>query len=103
MAFQHIFFSAVTEYGGRLRSALTQAEDGIARLIHARDTITFMIDGDGSNASQFAEVASRYQFPDNASAKAAWDELNSCLGKLTTDASVSSVASALAQAFNKLR
>lgn len=103
MAFTHIYFSAATEYGSRLRSALSQVESGLDALIHARDTVTLMIDGDGSNATQFGEVTARYAFVDNAAAKAAWDELNSYIAKETTDSSVSSVDAARKQLFNKLR
>ncbi len=103
MAFSHIAFNQQLEYGGKLRSSLATVEDGRTRLIQIRDTMTFMIDGDGSNSTQFGEVATRFGFVDNASAKAAWDELNSYLGKVTTDASVSSVDAAFKQLMNKLR
>jgi hypothetical protein len=103
MAFIHIYFSAQTEYGSRLRSALSQVEDGLDRLVHARDTITFMVDGDGSSDAMFTEVTTRYGFPDNATAKAAWDELNSYIAKETTDATVDHVDAARKQLFNKLR
>lgn len=103
MAFQHLQFSSTTEYGSRLRLALRDVENGLDALVKSRDTMTFMIDGDGSLASQFAEVASRYQFTDNATAKAAWDELNSYLGKETGDGTTDHVDTARKQLMNKLR
>ncbi len=111
MTIAHIYFSAQTEYGKNLRSALTSVEDGTARLVQVRDTMTFMIDGDGSSSTQFTEVVARFGFSvtggdaaaNAVAAKAAWDEMNSYIGKITTDASVSSVDAARKQLMNKLR
>jgi len=103
MAFQHLYFSAQTEYGSRLRSALGQVEDGLARLIQTRDAITFMIDGDGSSSTMFTEVTTRFAFADNATAQAAWNELNSYIAKETTDGTVDHVDAARKQLMNKLR
>lgn len=103
MAFQHLYFSPTTEYGAKLRSALSLLESGMDNIVRVRDTMTFMIDGDGSLASQFNEVVSRFGFPDTATAKAAWDELNSYIAKVTTDASVTNCNTALKQMINKLR
>lgn len=113
MAISHIQFdgknaSTGVTHGVMLRQALSQLDEGRANLVKVRDVMTLMIDGDGSNATQFDEVVTRFGFSAavgltaNQQAKAAWDELNSALSKITTDASVSSVQSALNQVFKKL-
>jgi len=103
MTIQHLYFSPQTEYGAKLRSALSTMESGFRALVDIRDCMTVMIDGDGSSATQFTEVQQRFGFVDTTVAKAAWDELNSVLAKLQTDASVTSVNAALLQVFKKLR
>src|SRR4051812_2928911 len=103
MAFSHIQFNDQLPHGTKLRRGLSNLEEGLDGLNKIRDTMTLMIDGDGSNSTQFAEATTRFGFPDNASAKAAWDELNSLLGKLNSDADQTSVHTAMTQAFSKLR
>lgn len=103
MAFTHIQFNDNTQHGMLLRNALRSIEEGYTRLQQILATMTDMIDGDGSQVAQFTEVTTRFGFVDNASAQAAWNELNSMNSKLTTDAAVSSVNAALLQAFNKFR
>jgi hypothetical protein len=65
--------------------------------------MALMLNGDGTNATHFPYITTKFGFATDADAKAAWDELNSVLFKLTTDASVSSVNAAILQLFNKLR
>lgn len=101
MAFQHIYFNDQLTYGRKLRSALIKLKEGYSERDEVISVMTLMIDGDGSNATQFAEVTSRFGFADNASAKAAWDELNSFASK-DTDASVTMAKTARNQALNKL-
>lgn len=103
MAFSHIYVSPSTQYGSRLHVGLDQLESSLNILRQQQGTMTMMIDGDGSDAAQFTEMTAQYGFVNNASAKAAWDELNSLLGKLTTDLQVVEVHAALVQAFNKFR
>lgn len=103
MATTNIYFNDQTQYGRLLRRGLQQLEEGKDTLNDVLASMPHMIDGDGSDAAQFAEVTSRYGFASNAAAKAAWDELNSVLFKLNTNASVDSVNAALLQAFAKLR
>ncbi len=86
-----------------LRRGLQQLEEGKDVLNDVLASMPHMIDGDGSNATQFSEVTSRYGFASNEAAKAAWDELNSMMFKLNTDASVSAVNAAMNQAFAKMR
>lgn len=109
MAISKIQYSKTLEHGGYLNGSLTSLEVGIDRLVKALGSMTLMIDGDGSNSSQFAEVVSRYgvEGVDDAArlvnAKAMWDELNSLKFKLTTDGTVDHVDAARIQAINKLR
>jgi hypothetical protein len=103
MAVQHIEFNDSTKYGAKLRQALTSLEIGLEQLIDVRDVMGAMIDGDGSQAAHFAYATTKFSFPSDAATKAAYDELNSVLGKLTTDGSVTFVNAALLQVFKKLR
>lgn len=41
------------------------------------------VDGDGSTASQFTLAVSEYGYPDTATAKRSYDEINSVLGNST--------------------
>lgn len=103
MAVTHIQFNQGTQHGALLRSGLTLLEDGLDRLNDLKATLQLMIDGDGSSAAHFAYMQERLGFSDNAAAKAAWDELNSLLFKLSTNSSVDNVNAALVQAFAKFR
>ena len=62
-----------------------------------------MLDGDGSNVSHFAAHVAAYGFADTTNAKSAYEELGALVGKLDTDASVSSVKAAIAQALARFR
>lgn len=107
MAIQHIQFDGRNNgnvtHGLMLRTALNQLEEGRANLIKVRDAMALMVDGDTAVAANYGEVVTRFGFGSNTDAKAAFDEINSALGKITVDTSVSSVQSALLQLFNKLR
>jgi hypothetical protein len=109
MPFLRIQFNDQLPHGRMLRAVLNRLEeavDGGVDLVGKSGvpgTMTFMIDGDGSDAAQFGEVTTRFGFASNADAKAAWDELNSLFGKLNGDGSVSNVNAALLQAFAKFR
>ena len=103
MAFSKIHYEAGLPHGALLRKALVGLETGLDDLLDTVACMAMMIDGDGSDAAHFGEVKSRYAFFDNATAKAAWDELNSLKFKLSTNASVTDVNAALIQAFNKFR
>ena len=59
--------------------------------------------GDGSDATHYAEVTSRFGFVSNAKAKEAFDELDSAYSKTSGDGSVSNVRAARDQLFAKLR
>jgi hypothetical protein len=107
VAISHIQFDARNSgnvtHGLALRTALSQLEQGRENLIKIRDTMALMVDGDTGTAANYGEVVTRFGFGSTTDAKAAFDEINSALGKITTDASVSSVQAALLQLFNKLR
>jgi hypothetical protein len=99
----HITFNPATSGGSRIRQLLSNIENGQSLILQELATFNTLIDGDGSSAAMFTAAASYYGFSDNANAKASWDELNSLSGKLNTDASVTSVMSAIKQAANKHR
>ena len=103
MAMTHIQFNDQLQHGRYLRRAIQMIEEGRETLVKTKDVMQTMIDGDGTDAAQFTEVTARFGFTNNATAKAGWDELNSALSKITTDASVTNVQAALLQLFSKLR
>ena|SRR5690349_14273228 len=106
MAVTHIGFNANarTAARDRLRTLLANLENGLQQLINETGAMGTMVGpGDGSADVDYATVASQYGIESNASARAAFNELLSVLGKLNTDASVSNVHAALLQAFNKFR
>ncbi len=103
MAFTHVQFSATSTHGPLLRAALNNFETGYRSLINLLPTIVTMIDGDGSDPTHFVEVTARFGFQSDAQSKAAWDELNSVMAKLTTDADVTFVKAAIEQALAKFR
>ena len=81
-------------------AALRDARD---RLKHARDEIIQWRSGDGSSAAHYALLQSKSSFEAggyadaNTATKAAFDELDSMISKLLTDASVSSILAAVDQ------
>jgi hypothetical protein len=103
MAIAHLYFQDNLPHGRMLRSALKQQEDGYLQLLEIMSTMQLMIDGDGSQSSQFNAVMTRFGFESLTTAKAAWDELNSWKSKITTDGSVTFVNAAMLQVFNKFR
>lgn len=84
--------------------ALTMIREGVRILTDSRAAMLQARDGDGSQTAHYDLLASQggYQAGDyadaNAAAKASFDEIDSLHAKLTTDGSVSAVASAIAQA-----
>jgi hypothetical protein len=86
-----------------IRQALSQLEEGRDALNDTISVMQTMIDGDGSQASQFTYVTGKYGFPDDATSMAAWNELNSLAFKLNTNASITDMMNALLQAFSKFR
>lgn len=101
MASTNIPFDRANQTGQEIRAYLQAlvkcAVDG-PRLI---SILSHMVDGNGTDVSHFAEMVAVGIFDSTADAKASWDELNSVNGKLSTDASVSSVNAAMLQAAAK--
>lgn len=103
MAYTHFQISPTSTHGPQLRNALTTLETGYQNCLNMLGTIPTMIDGDGSQVAHFAEVTARFGFQSDAQSKAAWEELQSMMSKLTGDGSVTFVNAALKQAWNKFR
>ena len=89
---------------GRL---LRQALNGAESLLDVGNDLLLavpqMLDGDGSSVAHFSEVTARFGFADNTKAKAAWEEFQSFMAKVNTDAQVTNVNAALKQALAKFR
>lgn len=102
MAATHIPFNRNnTPIGQELSRFLNDAgrvHAAASRLIAA---MQHHIDGDGSDAAHFAALVSDGPFTTNAHAKAAWDELNSFVAKITTNNSVTDVDAAWKQMLAK--
>jgi hypothetical protein len=104
MAFTHIKFNDQLNHGRMLRRALQQLEEGRDGLVDLFSTFTTMLDGgDGSNVANFNEAVTLFGFPDNVTAKEAYDEINGLLAKINTDNPVSNTKSNLDQIFNEFR
>ena len=103
MAVLHLSFNRSLAHGSMLGNALNQFENGYDRLNEQLSAMALMIDGDGSSPTHFPYFTQKYGFEDDVHSQAAWNELNSLMAKLNTDASVTSVKSALEQAFAKFR
>jgi hypothetical protein len=108
MAITHIQVGTTTA-GNRVKSLVLSIENNINGLVDEAATMTTMIDGDGSSPTMFDNVVLNYGMTAangvsaNQFAKNLWDEINSLLSKVTTDASVTNVHTAILQAANKIR
>lgn len=115
MSVPHINIPNSTPHSNLLHSALSRFEDSFTELNELLGTLALMIDGDGSSPAHFAYMTKKLgsdgwdstqgepSEAQNTVTKAAWDELNSLLFKLNTNAQVTDVNSALRQVFNKFR
>ena len=103
MAFNHIHFNDQTQYGRSLRRFLQQAEESDDLMKDVRDCMVQMLNGDGSQDVHYAEITGRYGFPDDASAHAAFSEIDSAYSKTSGDGTVSGVRAARDQLYAKLR
>jgi hypothetical protein len=101
MAVNHIDFRSDTPHGRKLREALDAIQDGYRGLGDVRAIILQMRDGDGSDASHYTYVADKFGFPDTATAKAGFEELDSFYAKLSTDGEVTFVNAAMLQLLAK--
>ena len=107
MAADIILFETVNgQPKGPLREAIEAAKmarEARERMKRARDAMIRFRDGNGSLASHYDQLqtAVNFQAGDyadaNTAAKASFDELDSLVAKLTTNASVSDVLTALDQ------
>ena len=97
MAFSYIHFDSGLQHGGMLRGALTRLENGRDDLLAVREVMIQMRDGDGSQAAHYTQVTIRFGFPNDATAKAAFEEIDSCCFSLN------SAEAAMNQLFAKMR
>ena len=103
MSVGHYQFNDQLQHGRILRRVLNGAE---AFLDEGQDLLAAgaqMIDGDGSQDAHFPYFAAKFGFPDNATARAAWNEFQSFMSKITGDGSVIEVNAAIKQALAKFR
>lgn len=99
MAVTHYSFNDQLEHGRKLRRVLQQMEESHKGLPDLLDIMATMIDGDGSAEAQFAYLTSHFGFPDNATARAAWNDLQALQAKFASNAAVTNVRAALLLAY----
>ncbi len=97
MAIGHITMGS-TVYANQLRQALGNIANGLNLANNILAEMSLM--KDGNSYTQY--IVDKFGFLDATGAQAAFDELNSVLSKLNTDASVSNVNAAIFQAYRKL-
>lgn len=103
MAANYIEMDKTTDFGRNLARGGQLIIEGLELLVKARDNMIQARDGDGSSAAHYDVLAAEagYVANDyadaNAAAKASFDELDSLVGKLNTDGSVSNVRAAIYQ------
>lgn len=108
MAADILIYDPIAQPIAEVVSAARALRDARDRLKHARDVLIRYRSGDGSSAAHYAILQSKCSFQAggyadaNTATKAAFDEIDSAIGKLTTDASVSAVLTALDQLCAKL-
>lgn len=104
MAILHISFNHSTPHGNKLANSLDHLEQGLEGLNDVKSAMALMIDGDGTQEAHFTSyVIDKFGFADAAGAKASWDEINSVLGKLNSDAQQTFVNAAILQVVHKHR
>jgi hypothetical protein len=107
MAASFIEFDKASDVGRTLARGLQMVREGRDTLLHARAIMIQMRDGDGTQSAHYDVLAgeggySAHDYADaNAAAKASFDEVDSLLSKIATDASVSAVNAAIDQACAK--
>lgn len=97
----YLNFNDQIQHGRDLRRCLQQMEESHKALDDILLVMAQMLNGDGSQDAHFDEVATHFGFATTAKAHSAWSELQSLASKFNTDSSVTSVKSAMAQAFAK--
>lgn len=103
MADNHYVFDRTLPAGFRLGKACDALESMRQGLIDEHDTMIQMLSGVDTDPASYAAHVAAYGFTDTDNAKAAFLELGALVGKLDTDASVSSVKAAIAQALARFR
>jgi hypothetical protein len=103
MATTYIKYNRSTDWGANLRQLLNHGEAFLDQGPKLLDTVSRMIDGDGSQDAHYALVTTMFGFESDAKSHAAFNELNSAFAKLTTDGSVQFVNAALKQLFSEFR
>jgi hypothetical protein len=97
---------STSTHGKFIQSAITGIKGGKSALADLLLTFQQMIigtGGDGSQDADYAIIQSAVGAPNAATARGIYDELNSLNGKITTDASVDHVSTAIEQACAKLK
>ncbi len=82
-------------------NGMLQIRNGRDLLRNGISELQCMIDGDGSQDSHYANMATVCSFPDAATAHASWNELNSMYAKVSQDGSTDTVATAITQCCSK--
>ena len=103
MAYAHILFNGQTVFGARLRRMLDMNESADDQFADVRDVMVQMIDGDGSSDTHYARIQALFGFDTNATAHAAFLEMDSAYSKTSGNGSVSNTRAARDQMFAKLR
>lgn len=83
--------------GFRLGRGVESLGQAMKDLVDERDAMTQMINGDGSDPSHFNQHVAAYGFDSTTDARNAYLELDSVVGKLTSNDSQSSVFDAIKQ------
>lgn len=99
MPVNHYEFDDQIDHGRKLRRTLQQLEESHKALPDVLDIMAVMIDGDGSDAAQFSYLTEKFGFPDNATARAAWLDLQTLQSKFAGNTSVTNVRAALLAAY----
>lgn len=97
----HFDFDRKLRRGNIFDGSILSFKQGFYGLLDHQKVMQQMLDGDGSQESHFAEIVEQYGFEDTAKAMSAWGELNSLIGKLTTNAPIEDIFAAITQFFAK--
>lgn len=95
--YTHLPYDKTSAYGQLIQGVMSPLTAAVQRLIDLVATMDTM-----KETGQVGEyMRSKFGFPDVATTQAAYDELNSLLSKVSTDAQVDHVYAAITQAFHK--
>ena len=103
MAIEYINYNRSNDYGSAVRQVLFHLETGLDSGQKILKTLQLMIDGDGSQDSDYALIATLYGFASPAVARTFYNEWLSAIGKITTNDSVTNVNAALVKLCSELR